>query len=248
MKKCNIMVLILILLSYTAYGEHFRAGTAHWPPYAYYTEDKKAAGIAVEVLNEISNKTGHTFRIRLYPAKRLNMMFKENLLDINFADSPLWNVEMSNPDYVFSISYINIKEYVYFPSRFKPVKPNIEGLSGKTVGIILGYYYPMLEHEFRGGSIHKIEFTDEIELLDNLKKQKIDAAIFDDILFNYLTDKKGYRASDFKRSIQLSNAPLGMKLRIEKKSYLKELNNELERLIKSGKLKSIIKKYSAHSN
>jgi len=241
--KRYVLFFYIIAFSYKAYAEHFIAATANWSPYAMITEEG-ISGISVDILNEIVKRTGDTVSINIYPTKRLNKLFVSNKLDINFADSPDWNKTQKNPDYHFSRQYLNVKEYVYFlKNRYIALNSPID-LKGKIIGISAGYYYAMLEEYFNKDIIIKIELYSNKSLLRFLKMGRCDAAIIDNVLFEYLIVQLDYDKNQFKRGLDLNNAPLGLKIRIEKKHAVKRLNQAIRDLQKEGVINKIIHQYT----
>jgi len=239
----SILLFIVFSLGSSLLAETFQAGTAEWRPYAYLTETKKLEGIAVEIVMELAKRTGHTIHVELYPAKRLNQLFDENKLDMNFADSLLWNPKTRESNHVFTIHYMTVKEYLYFHKDHYTRNATIADLKGKTVGIVLGYYYPMLEQEFKSGEITKREIPHELGLLKNLWKKRVDVAVFDNILFSYLITEMGYSSKAFRRGLLLGSAPLGIKMRIEKREFLKGLNRDLIEMKTDRTIDKIVNKY-----
>jgi len=244
LKKLFTIVALFMLICGAVSGEVFIAGTAQWQPYAYYDGAGNLTGISVEIVRELSKRSGHAIHMELYPAKRLNLMFDKNRLDMNFADSALWNEVSPAPDFVFSIPYMQVSEFLYFNKTTYVDTKKLNDLQGKTIGIVSGYYYPMLEPEFESNRIKKLEFPNETALLMGLKALRADAAIFDDILFEVLLKQKQYPPGQFKRGLQLSNAPLGIKFRIEKKAYVIQFNSILESMLKDQTIPTIIQKYT----
>lgn len=244
MKIINLTLLMTFFLAFSTDAATFRAGTAEWNPYAYHTAEGELAGIAVDIIGELARRTGHVIRVELYPAKRLNMMFEMNELDMNFADSPLWNMGKDRPGYVFTANYMYVEEYLYFKndSAFDVMK--VADLRGKTVGVMLGYYYRELEEEFGSGRIRRHNIPFEAGLLKSLNNQRVDAVILDSVLFNFLLKKTGYDRNEFRRGMRLTNAPLAIKLRIEKKQFLDTFNRALGRMIRDGTARSIIRRYT----
>jgi len=244
MKRYFLFVFIL-LISHKSYAENFHAATANWSPYAMTTKEG-ISGVSVEILREIVKRTGDTISINIYPAKRLNKMFNLNKLDINFADSPDWNETNKYPDYVFSEKYLNVKEYVYFlKDRYIDIKSPLD-LKGKIVGISAGYYYDMFEDYFKKGIIIKHELYSNKSFLRFFKMGRCDAAFFDNLLFEYLLVQLNYDHHYFKRGLELNNAPLGLKIRIEKRHAVKRFNTVIRILKKEGFIKKIIQKYTKH--
>jgi cystine transport system substrate-binding protein len=241
--KQYLFLFILLVLSHHSYAENFIAATANWSPYAMKTEEG-ITGISVEILNEIVKRTGDTISINIYPTKRLNMLFDSNKLDINFADSPDWNEAKHSQNYIFSEKYFDVKEYVYFlKNRFiETNKP--KDLKGKRIGISAGYYYEMFDAYFKRHIIIKKEIYSNKSLLRFLKSGRCDAAFFDNVLFDYLIIQLDFDKKQFKRGFEINNAPLGLKIRIEKRHAVKRFNNAIRTLKKEGFIKKIIHKYT----
>jgi len=243
MKRILFIFFIVFFITDKTCAEHFIAATADWSPYAMQTE-KGITGISVDIINEIVKLTGDSIIINLYPAKRLNQLFEQNKFDINFADSPDWNKTKKNPNFVFSKKYIDVKEYVYFvKNRYIELKRPID-LKGKTIGISAGYYYDMFQDYFNKGIITKKEIYSNISLLRFLKKGRCDAALFDHNLFEYLILQLQYDKKQFKQGLEINNAPLGLKFRIEKRNAVKRFNQAISILEKKGFIKQIIHKYT----
>jgi len=246
MKIIFIPIFVIFLTAQIIYAENFKAATAEWHPYAMQTENG-ISGIAVDILKEVMRRTGDTVAIKLYPATRLNKYFDTNRLDINFADSVLWNEAIKNPHFVFTDSYLFVKEYIYFQkdNYIEVNKP--ADLKGKIVGVTRGYYYAMFEDAFNKGIVEKDEVNTNENLLEKLKTGRNHAILMDNVLFNYLLFKLNCDRSLFKRGTEITNAPLGLKIRIEKKHVLPRLNKAIAEMKKQGIIKEIVKKYSQYS-
>lgn len=243
MKPLLLIIFISVVFIQNSSAAIFHAGTAEWRPFAYTSKKGDITGISADIITEIARRTGHTIYVKLYPAKRLNIMFDKNKLDMNFADSPIWNEEKDNPNYIFTISYMNIKEYLYVLNN-DPKIMNVSNLSGKSIGIVLGYYYPLFEQAFKTKQIRKQEFIDETFLLKMLKRKRVDAVVMDHMLFGYLLKNKGYLKKDFRREFQVSDAPVGIKMRIEKKEFVQDFNKALTDMINEKFIETIIQKYT----
>lgn len=225
------------------YAETFIAATAEWRPYAFY-EDKKVRGISVEILQQIGKRTGDEFQIELYPAKRLKQLFERGKIDINFADSPLWNEKNKKPSYLFSESYLSVREYLYFEKEHYVDIRKIEDLYGKRVGITRGYYYEMLEVPFQKALILKEEAPGNINLIKKLLFGRSDAMVMDDLLFHHLISSLDYDEEDFKRGMRLSDAPLGIKIRSGKIEALSRINQAIRQLEVEGFIETVVSKYT----
>lgn len=238
----RLFITLLLFVSVSIFSEEYIVATAEWSPYAMKT-DKEILGISVDILKEVFILTGDTYTIKLLPVERLNKLFDDNKIDINFADSPLWN-DPSNGNYLFTVSYSNVDEYIYFKKdKFIDVKTP-DDLKGKKVGIVRGYYYEVFENNFNNNLLIKDESNTNEALFQKLNWGRIDCAFFDTVLFDYLIKTEKANVDDFKRGVVLTNSPLGFKIRIEKKNSVEKFNKAIEKLKRDGVVDRIIKKYT----
>jgi len=248
--RLNYLIFILYVFVFSSgqlHAEQIKAATADWQPYAMLDENGLLQGIAYEVFREILKRTNTHASVHLLPTKRLNLHFDNNLIDINFADSPDWNPQVSNPQYLFSEPYAVVSEYIYFlKEKYLPIlKP--EDLMGKTVGISFGYYYGLFEGSFNSGDVKKYEAHDSKKLILMLKYGRIDATFYDDVTFNYHLNQLGYSDSDFIRGLRLTQAPLTLKIRLEKQALLEKFNVAIRQMKEDGTIEKLVSKYTRMS-
>ena len=235
---------LLFIMTNTAYAEQLNSATAKWSPYAMESEESTLNGIAVDIFNQIISRSGHTNESTLLPTKRLNALFDTNKIDINFADSPNWNPKRSNPQYVFSDPYMHVAEYIYFKEGSDLTVSQPSDLNGKIVGINFGYYYEDFTPFFKKESIRTYESHTANKLVSQLSSGRIDAIFLDEIAFKHLLNEENLSPISFKRGKQLSMAPLGLKIRIEKKHLRAKFNQVIAELKKDGRIKKIIDDYT----
>jgi len=236
---------LLLIMTNTAYTEQLSSATAQWSPYAMINENNSLNGIAVDIFNQIINRSGHNNKSTLLPTKRLNLLFDTNKIDINFADSPDWNPKKPNPQYVFTAPYMHVTEYIYFKEGSVLTVSQPSDLNGKIVGINFGYYYENFTPFFKQESIRTYQSYTANKLVKQLNMGRIDAIFLDEIAFKHLLNEEKLPPISFKRGKQLSKAPLGLKIRIEKKHLLTKFNQVIAGLKQDGSIKQIINKYTA---
>ncbi|WP_344799934.1 transporter substrate-binding domain-containing protein [Litoribacillus peritrichatus] len=241
-KGNTCLMLCFLCLSTPSVSEILEASTAHWSPYAMEDSEGNLKGISVDILNELMIKTGHEAIITLQPISRLNQLFDEHKIDLNFADSPKWNPQQPE-DIAFTDPYTIVYEYIYFlkPNFIEVTKPS--DLSGKFIGITRGYYYGSYQSLFKNKIIDRHEAYSNKNLLTLLVKKRVDAAFFDDLLFNFLIKAEHMDRVKFKRGAKLSEAPLSIKLNKNKFYLLEELNTAIADMKEEGRIQRIINSY-----
>ena len=247
-RSLRFLLLCLFCALAPVHGATLRAATASWYPFAYYDEKHELHGIAVEIMQQLAKATGQSVDIQLYPATRLAQLFQQGRLDINIADSPLWNPRDPRHPPLFTVSYLDVNEYLYFVAEHPPRIDDINDLQNMRIGTEAGYYYPMLEPAFRTGSIKRIEYPQATAMPAALQQHKLDAMAMDEWLFGYLASTGQLDPDRFYRGLQLSHAPLGMKLSPALRELKPALDKAISELQKNGTISDIIFRYALCPN
>jgi polar amino acid transport system substrate-binding protein len=252
MKLLLPWIWICWIASGLAHADTLKVGTAPWRPFAFYDEHHQLKGIAVDIARELARRTDHQLQLELYPAKRLNQLFDANKLDINIADSPQWNPQPPTVPLRFTRSYMQVREYLYFAHDHDTATQELSQLKNQDIGIIRGYFYPKLEPLFQSNQLHKHEYADEETQLEMLKRHRLDAIVMDEVLFNHLLQRNPQLTTAFRRGIQLSTAPLALKLHAADELLAQQLDNALLHMEQEHVIERIIQSYrmpaSANAN
>ena len=243
MKLLPFWIWICLLSSGLAQAEMLNAGTAPWRPFAFYDQQHQLQGIAVDIARELAQRTQNQLQLELYPAKRLNQLFDTQQLDINIADSPLWNPQPTSMQIRFTRRYMEIREYLYFARDHAINAQRVDELKDLDIGLILGYSYPKLEPLFVSGQLRKHEYNDEETLLKLLQRHRLDAIVMDDVLFHHLVQQDPQRAHHYQRGIQLSTAPIALKLHSSDDKLTQQLDAALLQMDQEQVIKQIIERY-----
>lgn len=238
-------IVIAALWCSTGLAQSLSGGTTQWPPYSYQDTGGQASGIAVDITRRAMAQSGYRLELVFYPVKRLNRLLDEGRLDLNYADSPLWNSGDASQRFVYSEPYLRVREYLYFlndhPARHLPV----EQLQGLRIGVVRGYHYPSLGSALAGGRLSTLETSRDQALLDLLLAHRVDAIAVVDDLFDNLLAARQLESHRFVRGAQLSDAPLVIKLQRRHADLLPRLNAALQALIRSGEVERIRRSYLA---
>ncbi|WP_108651713.1 substrate-binding periplasmic protein [Dongshaea marina] len=231
----------LLLLSTARASQPIVAATAPWKPYTIQSHTR-LSGIAVDIFQEIAKRANLSVELKLYPAKRLSKMLKHKEIQINFADSRIWNTPHDQGYFIFSTPYMQVREHVYRNLLSPPISTP-EDLKGKRVGVVRGYYYPLFEPLFDSGSIVKDQSNNAEILLQKLSMDRIDYGFFDDIQFMYLLSRSTFSPGNFHREIRLSEAPLSVKIHPDYHQLLKPINKAIGEMTEDGTINEIIARY-----
>lgn len=236
-------ILLIGLCGSSAFAQPWLGGGTTWHPFSYADAQGNPRGIAVDVVKRVSEQNGLEVAFLFYPANRLNFLLDNGRLDLNYADSPLWNSADAGQRFVYSQPYLNVRESLYFlsehPSRAQP----LQQLQGLRVGMVRGYAYPLLSETLGDAHLQKVETSDEAALLDLLLRHRVDAIAMVDDVFSTLLASRQLDAARFTRSVQLSDAPLVIKLQRQHADQLPGVNEALRKMKESGEIERIRSAY-----
>lgn len=239
----GLSALLSLGLMHSAQGETLTAASDHWPPF-FMEENGQLSGIGHDILREIARRTGDNISMRKLPNKRALKMFNEGQLDLIVIDSPLWSDPKSTPGMLFSDELMSVSEYIYFLRDDYIEVKNPSDLAGKTVSILHDYSYPVFDTAFSRGTVQKYQVYNEQSLLEMLMKKRTRAIFMDSIAFHYNVQKFKHDLTLFRSGLQLSNAPLGVKVRAAKADILPRFNKAIAEMKADGSIDLIVQKYT----
>ena len=239
------MLAVILTTSQTAHADSgiLYAASDNWPPF-FMEENGKISGIGYDILTEVARRTGDKIHISRLPNKRALKLFEEGMIDIIVIDAALWNDPKNSPGMVFTDDLMSVNEYIYFlTDNFIEMKSPAD-LAGKNVGILNGYSYPVFEEAFATGQVNKVEAYREQSLLQMLVHKRVNAIFMDSVAFDYNIKRFGYDQALFKRGIELSDAPLGIKVRRARADILPRFNKAIAQMKADGTISKIVKQYT----
>lgn len=238
-----LLCALLIGLCASAMAQPLRGGGTTWYPFSYEDAQGSPRGIAVDVVSEAMQRSGQQLEFLFYPANRLNLLLDNGRLDLNYADSPMWNESSTSKQFVYSRPYLNIREYLYFLADHPKYDVPLENVQGLRIGIIRGYTYHALDKAMAKERLQTIETPEDGALLDLLLMHRVDAIVMVDDVFANLIASRQLETRQFARGGLLSDAPLVIKLQHSHAEQLPKLNEVLQDMISSGEIERIRRSY-----
>lgn len=238
-----LSALLSLSTVHNAQGETLTAASDNWPPFFMQT-DGQLSGIGHDILTEIARRTGDRIKMQKLPNKRALKLFDEGKIDLIVIDSPLWNDPQNIPGMLFTDELMAVSEYIYFLRDSHVEVKTPADLAGKTVTILRGYSYPSFDAAFASGTVQKYEVYNEQSLLEMLIKKRASAIFMDSIAFHYNVQKLKHDPNLFKSGLQLSNAPLGVKVRRARADILPRFNQAIAAMKADGSINKIVQKYT----
>lgn len=227
----------------TVQAHPLQAGGTEWRPFSYSDEHGHLRGVSTDIARQALGLAKVEARFVSYPVKRLQAMLDKGQIDLNYADSPSWNVPLKKEKYVFSIPYMQVREHLYFMADSPAAGFPVARLKNLTIGTVRGYTYPVLEPGIAAKRLTFLETSEDRVLLELLQTGRVDAVAMVDDLYNYLITSQRLDPERFRRGAQLSDAPLAIKLQLKHAALLPRINAAINTMQRSGELERIRRTY-----
>lgn len=207
--------------------------SGEYPPYVY-TDEGKLQGISYDALVAILDEMGVDYQFEMMSWSRALKLIDNGQA---FAAFPFAVSEERLKKYYFSDAYHTIPDksdffYAYGANDSYQTMTSLEDLYGLKVGCIYGYYYL----ETLESLDLELEFSvSEKECLEKLKDGRIDVAIFDPLVAEFMIDTYFETSSDqfHQLSLSMRSDQAGDRLMLNKENaYASEFLNQFNQLTK----------------
>ncbi|RED48649.1 substrate-binding periplasmic protein [Aestuariispira insulae] len=240
------MIAIICLFFHESHAcaeEDLSVGFDPWPPFAM-VKDGQYRGIAVDIIRELAARNGYRLKMRHFPVKRLIAMFEHGDIDVIPLDSPLWNDENNQAVSVFSNSLFDLREFVYLRAGIREGAMQVAEMQGLKLAHVNGYAYPALASAFQRGDLFRARVSQPLQLFKMARLGRVDGLLLDEFLFSHFVKEEGVVREDFQRGMQLSKAPMAVKLHKSKARLLADINRTLMEMKAEGRIDAIFGRYA----
>ncbi len=239
--------LLCLLLSFFIHG-HAIAETYSFAgasfPLLLETQNGQVKGLGADIAREILSAMGHQIEIQLYPWKRAQLMVRRGEADVLIAT---YKTPEREEFLDFTENHIYQDLMVFHRKLNRPIRWNGDytTLKGKKIGVILGWSYgdefDQIRDELKLQEVTSVNAVFQMLLLDRVDLTATNAR-HAWIAINRLEIKD--QVECILPPIKRTNVYYGF----SKKKNLKELriqfDLELQKMIKSGRLTRLKKKYN----
>lgn len=237
-----IITLLLLSCFFEVYAAEktISLTSAEYPP--YYGEKLKDKGPVTEIIAEAYKSVGYRIEVFFFPWKRGEMYARKGVYDGMF---PPWHSEEREKYFVFS-DPIFPNQIGFYKRKGVSIKfKSFDDLKDLVIGIVRGYVNPK---GFDEADLYTVEVTYDIQNLKRLAKNRIDLALIDKRLADFLID---IELPDFRDSLEWMEPALEYKMQylcISKKTknpglLINQFNKGLKSIKKSGMYHRILSKH-----
>lgn len=163
-------------------------GDYAFPPYSYL-QDNKPHGIDVEIMHELSQRSGVAFDIQLVPFKRLIENLKVGATDLGMA-------VLRNPEreaFALYSGVLHNSTYVLFTNKGREFRfETLEHLRGKSIGRVRGFFISeAFDAEVAAGRITVSDSAAAEQSIKMLQAGRVDAISGQSVVTRYLAREMG---------------------------------------------------------
>lgn len=245
-KVCVLMIsVVLICLPHWALAQTLQAGIAEWPPYQMY-DGTDVTGIVIDLLQEVSARTGYTIAYQQVPQKRMLEYFRDKTITLEPASNPAWR-EADKDISRYTVSYLPATNVVLMKKGSGIQATSPTDFRGKVLGCDLGYLYTDgFEEAFRNGTITRDDATTGTRgNLQKLAANRVDGIIVDPVGARYWINELQMNQDDFEEVYTLkAENSLFMRLHVSQEALLPTLNKTLDEMKSEGIIEKIVEKYT----
>ena len=233
--KLMLMSLLSVVISISVFAKSnvvYVGTNAEFAPFEYLDKNK-IVGFDIDLLDAISKETGLEFKIQDMAFDGLLPALQTKKVDMVIAG--MTATPERQKTVAFSKPYFKAKQVVITKGENKSLK-SFKDLSGKKVGVMLGFTGDTVVSEIKGVKIER--FNAAYAAILALSQNKIDAVVLD--------SAKKYTANN--KQFVIANIPAeeedyAIAFRKNDKELINKVNVALDKIKANGEYDKILKKY-----
>ena len=235
--KLMLMFLLSVVISISVFAKNnvIYVGTnAEFAPFEYLDKNK-IVGFDIDLLDAISKETGLEFKIQDMAFDGLLPALQTKKVDMVIAG--MTATPERQKAVAFSKPYFKAKQVVITKGEDKSLK-SFKDLSGKKVGVMLGFTGDTVVSEIKGVKVER--FNAAYAAILALGQGKVDAVVLDsEPAKKYTANNKQFVVAN----IPAAEEDYAIAARKNDKELLNKINTALDKIKANGEYDKILKKY-----
>lgn len=207
---------------------------AEFAPFEYL-EKNEIVGFDIDLLNAISKETGIEFKIKDMAFDGLLPALQTKKVDLVIAG--MTATPEREKTVLFSKPYFTAKQVIITKKTDNSLK-TFDDLSGKKVGVMLGFTGDTVVSEIKGAKVER--FNAAYAAIMALNQGKIDAVVLDsEPAKKYIANSKELVIAD----VPAAEEDYAIAVRKNDKDLIEKINTAVDKLKTNGEYDKILKKY-----
>ena len=239
-----LVFLVMAWASFGAWSQNealrFSASTSWGMPYAEVRDDQLVGGIVFDLTQAISAAMQEPVRYVVLPRKRLEAATLAGETDVRCYFNPAWT---KYPDqYLFSAALFDVSDVLVGAPGTQAITNVADLPKGTTVGRVLGYVYPNLEHRFNAQSLLREDARDMEKVLKKLGRGRNSYAVVNSRVLAWLRRQSAIGAIAH-WSLPLERTYFYCAVRKDAAPKTRAVLETINRLKASGQIDKILQSY-----
>lgn len=246
MRRCQIVMTVLLLFSQVSAAAEpplrFSVADSWSMPLIQLDEGEPTAGILFDIMQSLTRQLGLRAEYHVLPRLRVQAALERGEVDIRCYAAQAWVPNLSG-DYFWSLPILYQRDLL-IASAETAAGPYPSQFENETVGTVLGYNYPELQHLFNNHQLVREDARSQEQTLRKLVAGRYNYAVSSELALDWVN--RDLPAVQRMKVISLvSEQPAGCIIRNDPGLPTQKILRTLVRMRVSGEIQQIIDRYTA---
>ncbi|MGV6393964.1 substrate-binding periplasmic protein [Pseudomonas caspiana] len=246
MRRSQIMMIVLLLLSQTSAAAEpplrFSVSESWSMPLIQLDEGEPTAGILFDIMKSLARQLGLRAEYHVLPRLRVQAALERGEVDIRCYAAQAWVPNLSG-DYSWSLPILYQRDLL-IASAATAAGPYPRQFDSETVGTVLGYNYPELQHLFNNHQLVREDARNQEQTLRKLVAGRYNYAVSSELALDWVN--RDLPANQRMKVIAMvSDQPAGCIIRNDPGLPTQKILRTLVRMRVSGEIQQIVDQYTA---
>lgn len=216
-----------------------------WAPWMMQDSHGNATGIGVDIFREICQKIGMQCSVEIYPQKRRDKLFAEQVIDVEVGVAPEWRGYQQDIS-VYTIPFAETRNIVLMKKSRGIQAVSIEAFHEMRIGTNLGYYYTDgFQQAFERQEIMRDDSGEGSQLMQKLAHDRVDGILIDQQEALYWMKQLGLSPDDYTAAYTFQViSKLAFRFHISKKDVIPQFNETIRAMQQEQRIQDIIAEYT----
>lgn len=155
----------------------FALGETWAMPFALVDKGRLSGGILYELMLRVAHHAGAEPQFVLLPNKRVDAALAEGAVDLHCLLSPKWFPAPGPAAERWSVPLLHMDDQLLAAPGGLADGFDLSSARGQSVGVVLGYRYPMLEPLFASRQLVREEAVSQQQVLEKLARSRSDFGV-----------------------------------------------------------------------
>ncbi|OUM08298.1 amino acid ABC transporter substrate-binding protein [Pseudomonas syringae] len=210
-------------------------------PMIHLVDHQPDAGILFDITQSLAHQVGREAEYHVMPRLRIQAALEHGEVDIHCYSAQAWYPDLSG-DYLWSLPILYQRDWLV-ASAETAAGPYPEQFDNETVGTVLGYNYPALQHLFDSHRLNREDARTQNQTLGKLIAGRYNYAVTNQLILEW-TNRSLPAAKKLKPIALVAEQPAACLIRNNPELPVNKVLRTLVKMRMSGEITQIIDRYT----